>query len=164
MYANCVVTGDVADEIIATNENENTCEEDEDTDEEDEDTDEEDEDTDEEDEDTDEENANSDKGCRMSTNYDPDEIFDCPLSELFHVAMSLKNLLYNNKRINVVSPPDSHDLSMEEAIRSIPSRLFNFIAWILGFSVEPVEENKVSISVSETCKVVSIAQALVYLA
>ena len=149
MHANCVVTGDVADEIMATNENENTCEEDEDTDEED--------------EDTDEENANSDKGCRMSTNYDPDEIFDCPLSELFHVAMSFKNLLYNNKGINVVRPPDSHDLSMEEAIRSIPSRLFNFIAWILGFSVEPFEENKVSISVSETFKVVSIAQALVYL-
>ena len=171
MYANCVVRGDVADEIMATNKNENTCEEDEDTDEEDEgtdeedeDTDEEDEDTDEEDEDTDEENANSDKGCRMSTNYDPDEIFDCPLSELFYVAMSLKNLLYNNKGINVVWPPDSHDLSMEEAIRSIPSRLFNFIAWILGFPVEPVEENKVSISVSETCKVVSIAQTLVYLA
>ena len=48
MYANCVVTGDVADEIMATNKNENTCEEDEDTDEEDE---------------------ISDKGCRMSTNY-----------------------------------------------------------------------------------------------
>ena len=35
MYANCVVAGDVADEIMATNENENTCEEDEDTDKED---------------------------------------------------------------------------------------------------------------------------------
>ena len=76
MYANCVVTGDVADEIMDTNKDENTYEEDEDTDEEDE---------------------NSDEGCRMSANYDPDEIFDCPLSELFHVAMSLKNLLYNNK-------------------------------------------------------------------
>ena len=100
----------------------------------------------------------------MSTNYDPDEIFDCPLSELFHVAMSLKNLLYNNKGINVVWPPDSHDLPIVEATKSIPSRLFNFIAWIVGFSVEPVEESKVSISVSETCKVISIAQDLVYLA
>ena len=100
------------------------------------------------------------EGCHMSTNYDPDEIFDCPLSELFHVAMSLKNL-YNNNGINVVWPPDSHDLSLEEATRSIPSRLFNFIAWILGLSVE---ESKVPISVSETCKVVSIAQDIVYLA
>ena len=83
MYANCIVTGDVADEIMDTNKDENTCEEDEDTCEED--------------EDTDEEDENSDEGCRMSTNYDPDEIFDCPLSELFHVAMSLKTLLYSNK-------------------------------------------------------------------
>ena len=52
---------------------------------------------------------------------------------------------------------------MEEATKSIPSGLFNFIAWILGFSVEPVEESNASISVSETCKVVSIAQDLVYL-
>jgi hypothetical protein len=53
---------------------------------------------------------------------------------------------------------------MEEATKSIPCRLFNFIAWMLGFSVEPVEESKVSISHSETCKVISIAQDLVYIA
>jgi hypothetical protein len=29
----------------------------------------------------------------MSTNYDADEMFDCPLSQLFYVAMNLKNLL-----------------------------------------------------------------------
>lgn len=136
MYADCVVTGDVADEVMDTSK----------------------------DEDTDEEDENSDEGCRMSTNYDPDEMFDCPLSQLFYVAMNLKNLLNNNKGISVVWPPDSHDLSMEEATKSIPSRLFNFIAWMLGFSVEPVEESKVSISHSETCKVVSIAQDLVYIA
>ena len=34
----------------------------------------------------------------------------------------------------------------------------------VGFSVEPVEESKVSISHSETCKVISIAQDLVYIA
>ena len=91
MYANCIVTGDVADEIMDTNKDEDK-----------------------------DEDENSDEGCRMSTNYDPDEIFDCPLSELFHVAMSFKNLLYNNKGINVVCSPDSHDLSMEEATKSTP--------------------------------------------
>ena len=45
------------------------------------------------DEDTDEQDENSDEGCRMSTNYDADEMFDCPLSQLFYVAMNLKNLL-----------------------------------------------------------------------
>ena len=107
MYASCVVAGDVADKIMATNKNEN-----------------------------------SDEGCRMSTNYDPVEIFDCPLSDFcFHVA-SLKNLLYYNRGINVVWPPDSHDLLMEEATKSIPSTLFNFTVWILGFSVEPVEKKR----------------------
>ena len=51
VYADCVVTGDVADEVMDTSK----------------------------DEDTDEEDENSDEGCRMSTNYDPDEMFDCPL-------------------------------------------------------------------------------------
>ena len=38
------------------------------------------------------------------------------------------------------------------------------LLWVLGFSVEPVEESKVSISESESCKVVSTAQDLVYIA
>lgn len=62
VYADCVVTGDVADEMMDTSK----------------------------DEDTDEEHEDSHEGYRMSTNYDPDEMFDCSLSQLFYVAMSLK--------------------------------------------------------------------------
>ena len=49
--------------------------------------------------DSDEEDENSDEDCCISPNYDTDEISDCPLSQLFYLAMSLKNLLYNNNRI-----------------------------------------------------------------
>ena len=88
--------------------------------------------------DSDEEDGNSDEGCCISPNYDTDEISDCPLSQLFDLAMSLKNLLYNNKGINVVWPHSSQDLSMEEATKSIAARLFNFIA--LSFQLNQLKK------------------------
>lgn len=59
-------------------------------------------------------------------------------------------------------PPDSSDLTFDHAIESIPVKLFNFIAWTLGYSNEPVLDERVVISRGQTCKVVSIIQDLVY--
>ena len=33
--------------------------------------------------------------------------------------------------------PDSNDLNLVNSLQSMPHQLFNFIAWIVGFSDEP---------------------------
>ena len=58
--------------------------------------------------------------------------------------------------------PDSSDLTLERATESIPTKLFNCIAWTLGYSNEPVMDERVVMSCSQICKVVSICQDLVY--
>jgi hypothetical protein len=53
-------------------------------------------------------------------------------------------------------PPDATDLSLANALQSIPHQLFNFIAWMVGFSDEPALLHKVSIPHDQCCKVASI--------
>ena len=59
-------------------------------------------------------------------------------------------------------PPDASDLTLENAIDSVPVRLFNFIAWSVGYSQDPVMDERVAVSHSQCCKVVSICQDLIY--
>ena len=56
-------------------------------------------------------------------------------------------------------PPNSSDLTLDHTTTSIPVKLFNFIAWNLGYSEESVVDE---ISRSQRCKVVSIIQDFVY--
>ena len=87
---------------------------------------------------------------------------NCSLQILFTVAMEIRKLLNECKGVDSELPPDSHDLTLALATASIPVKLHNFLAWCLGFSCEPVENETVAISPIERTKVVSIAQDLVY--
>jgi hypothetical protein len=81
--------------------------------------------------------------------------------QLFHVAMEIRKMLKESKGADGW-PPDSSDLTLECATESIPTKLCNFIAWTLGYSNEPVMDERVVMSRSQMCKVVSICQDLVY--
>jgi hypothetical protein len=81
--------------------------------------------------------------------------------QLFHVAMEIRKMLKESKGADGW-PPDSSDLTLECATETIPTKLFNFIAWTLGYSNKPVMDERVVMSRSQMCKVVSICQDLVY--
>ena len=53
-------------------------------------------------------------------------------------------------------------MTLALATKSIPVKLYNFLAWSLGFSCEPIDDEIVEINPSEKTKVVSIAQDLIY--
>ena len=57
--------------------------------------------------------------------------------EFFHVAMEINGMLKKSPGVDGW-PPDSSDLTLDHGTESIPLKLFNFIAWILGYSKEPV--------------------------
>ena len=86
---------------------------------------------------------------------------DIAPNQFFHVAMEIRKMLKESKGVDGW-PPDSSDLTLELAVESIPIKLFNFIAWTLGYSNEPVLDERIVIPRSQICKVVSICQDLVY--
>ena len=91
-----------------------------------------------------------------------DHTNDISLRQLFHAALEVRKLINESKGIQAGWPPDSHDLTLTLATKSIPVKLYNFLAWCLGFSCEPIEHVMVKIRPSEKTKVVSIAQDLIY--
>ena len=62
--------------------------------------------------------------------------------QLFHVAMEIRKMLKESKGADGW-PPDSNDLTLERATESIPTKLFNFVAWTLGYSNEPVMDETI---------------------
>ena len=79
----------------------------------------------------------------------------------FHTALEIRKLLKNSGGVDGW-PPDSSDLTLENAIDSVPVRLFNFIAWSVGYSQDPIMDERVPVSHSQCCKVISICQDLIY--
>ena len=90
------------------------------------------------------------------------QVNGCSFQDFFPVAMEIKKLLQESKGIDADWPPDSHDLTLQFARKSIPVKLYNFLAWTMGFSDQPLREEKVQISGNEQTKLVSIAQDLIY--
>ena len=86
---------------------------------------------------------------------------ECSLQELYRVALHIKKLIKESTGVSSW-PPDSHDLTNDMALQTIPTILFNFIAWSLGYSLEPSVESKAQISSEEQTKVLSIAQDMIY--
>lgn len=81
---------------------------------------------------------------------------------MYFTALEVKKLLTECKGVSSEWPPDSQDLSLSLARQSIPVKLYNFLAWCVGFSSDPVKDDRVEISSDEDAKIVSIAQDLVY--
>lgn len=86
---------------------------------------------------------------------------DMTVCQVFNVAMEMKEELRDAKSVADWAP-DTSDLSFTNALQSIRHKLFNFSAWIVGFSVEPELQYKVSIPHDKCCKVASICQDLIY--
>ena len=85
------------------------------------------------------------------------------LKELYAVALGLKE----NIRSASVSwyeqwPPLASDITDENVRKIVNPRLFNFIAWLLGYSDEPEECEYVDLDNELAVKVFSICQDLIY--
>ena len=81
---------------------------------------------------------------------------------MYFTTLEINKLLKESTGIDANWPPDSHDLTFKKANQSIPITLYNFVSWCLGYTSEPVTNEKVKINPSDERKVVWIAQDLIY--
>ena len=133
VYADSVVPGEVADDLM---EKDNSMQDDDD-----------------------EFNEDDPLGDNIQTSS---QFSGCSFHDFFSVAMEIKKLLQESEGTDADWPPDSHDLTLQFARESIPVKLYDFLAWAMGFSDEPLFEERVQISENEQTKLVSIAQDLIY--
>ena len=61
-------------------------------------------------------------------------------------------------------PPVASDLNLDSVRRIIPTKPFNMIAWIVGASKEPTDDEFVIVKEAESQRILAIAQDIVYLA
>ena len=83
------------------------------------------------------------------------------LSPLYKIAVYMKQIIKNAPGIGTQWPPLSANLTLEAAFQSIPLELYNFIAWVAGYSSEATIERKVEIQDERKSKVLSLAQDLI---
>ena len=78
------------------------------------------------------------------------------LKEYYDVAMALQNTIKGAQAMDTSWPPSSVNLSTTQVLKMVPIMLFNFIAWILGFSDYPEMSCHLELEDSHKTKVLSI--------
>lgn len=85
------------------------------------------------------------------------------LRELYLVALELRNNIRSNSESWYQQwPPVACDIIDKNVKKIVPPLLFNFIAWLLGYSDEPQEVEYVNMDEELAVKVFSSCQDLVY--
>ena len=75
------------------------------------------------------------------------------LLHLYTTSMTLRNLVQDVPPFSSKWPPDVSEITIGNALEIVPVELFNFMAWILGFSEEPCLDIRVPLSEESTVKV-----------
>ena len=86
------------------------------------------------------------------------------LKEFYDVAMILKNAIKGVLGMDPCWPPSAVDLSTDQVLKMVPVVLFNFIAWMLGFSDYPEISSRLELEDSHMTKVLSICLDILYVA
>ena len=115
-----------------------------------------------EDENTDDDDDDNDDDSLNKSNANIFEDEASVTRNLYFAASEVRKFLRESKGITSKWPPDSHDLTTAFARQSFPVKLYNFLAWSLGFSSELVNCKIVDVTPSKDAKVLSIAQDLIY--
>ena len=133
VYSDDIIPGDIADDIMEIDHADDSSDENE----------------------IEDGNAAYESSCSIGMRATPDHC------EIFHTAMEIRKMLRESKGVDGW-PPDANDMTYDLAKESIPAKLFNFIAWTVGYSDEPAMDERIVLSHSQSCKVVSICQDFVY--
>ena len=87
------------------------------------------------------------------------------LKELYTVGMTLKSDLQNQTPIWYENwPPLASDITAENIKKLVSPCLFNFMAWLLGFSDDPEDAKYITLEEKTTAKIFSLCQDLIYVA
>ena len=84
--------------------------------------------------------------------------------ERFSTALDVKRKIDDVSTSALPWPPTADDLTMDYAEEIIPPILFNLIAWMVGASQDPADEEFVKVTDVEKRRILTIAQDIIYLA
>lgn len=111
-------------------------------------------------------NSTSETDSTTDTDFSPREhiqqkthVIPIHLRDTFMTAMELKRQVQSS----LPWLPTAKNLNMQEAERTIPNILYNFLAWIVGASENPDTEKRVEVSVHIHRKLLSILQDIISL-
>ena len=84
------------------------------------------------------------------------------LQEIYNVALALRNELESKKPVNWYGswPPVSSDITIDSVKKIVSPILYNFVAWLVGFSDEPEQSDYVQIHEKDSLKLFPICQDL----
>ena len=99
----------------------------------------------------------------MEEMYQKDAHRNDEFAKLYEVALLLRSCIKETAPFPKAWPPTSVDISNQSAKDIIPIVLFNFIAWVMNKSDQPILDNFVQLQKSEEIKVLSVAQDLIYI-
>ncbi|XP_072162941.1 LOW QUALITY PROTEIN: uncharacterized protein [Diadema setosum] len=85
------------------------------------------------------------------------------LRDRYATAQDLKDDIMQT-RTNLPWPPTSSDLTLESARANVSSKLYNFLAWVVGASDDPENKEIVKIGEAEDRRILTICQDIIYLA
>ena len=84
------------------------------------------------------------------------------LKEVYNVACTLRNTLRSSTQTWYENwPPLSSDINGESVRKLVTPLLFNFVAWLLGFSEDPEASEYVEVNEKQAVKIFSICQDLI---
>lgn len=85
------------------------------------------------------------------------------LRDLYSSALILKSIICDHSKLPTCWPPNACDLSLDAALKIVPSELFNFLAWCSGASEDVTLECFVDVDNDIKRKILSIAQDIIYI-
>jgi hypothetical protein len=84
------------------------------------------------------------------------------LKEVYNVACTLRNTLRSSTQTWYENwPPLSSDITGESVRKLVTPLLFNFVAWLLGFSEDPEASEYIEVNEKQAVKIFSICQDLI---
>jgi hypothetical protein len=85
------------------------------------------------------------------------------LKEIYTVGLTLRNNLHDCTSAWYKNwPPQASDITGENGRKLVSPLLFNFMAWMLGFSDDPENADYIELDEQTTSKIFSLCQDLVY--
>lgn len=109
------------------------------------------------------EGEDEDENTEVKEN-EPWDMEQTSLRELYHVALALRDILSKSPKWYENWPPLSSDITGDKVKKTVPTILFNFLAWMLGASTDPELSHYVEVNEGLRTKIFSVAQDLVYIA
>ena len=112
-------------------------------------------------EETEEPMTETDDDSQLKTNFQK----IANMREIYYVALTLRESVINQKKQWYDQwPPLSSDMTGNNVKKVVPPLLFNFIAWMFGFSTDPEELLFVDVDEKVSLKLFSVCQDLLYIA